>query len=506
MKRSGAQRRGRSTILSPADLALLDRDINQVDLPTLKRRKSEASIQSTVFQLWCPTIPLRNVESSHIFGELLSSETAYLAELRSIHTTIIRPHRISKVAHSSLVASPLKASAPRVVSPKKHGRSGSLFSLRGDKDTMHISSPLKQVVPDVLKQADIEHLEKSFHGIEGLIKAHSMMMAAFSASKSPHELLSAFIDHVDALLPVYRAFVRELPYISTLLPAANDALSNKLSGYSRFLAPMQRTIKYELLFRRLLNALYTEAGSIELQQLTRIALKGAEELCQNLEASQKAEQARRYLTDLTCRLGVDVCHKILLFEGSVVTEALSSKKGCKINFAILFSDGTVFWNSTPADQERSKKSWEQETVVRVEDGGYLDVVVHTTARRPGKTKHIRRSLGFITISRPISTFSAVATATAQTAAGGHRLSGIITPVIVEVVEQNSATGEKRTRKEKVVEVWMTLGTVQEKEQRRFSLGRSSTAADAIEAYAKSPVNTPAARRTSRDDDDDDEYF
>ncbi|CCG82854.1 protein of unknown function [Taphrina deformans PYCC 5710] len=362
--------------------------------------------------------------------------------------------------------SPTKSGSPQLNDSKparlkRHGRSGSLFSLKADKETF--SSPLSDPLAVRLKdpmEPKADHLERAFKSIETMVKSHSGMLSAFYDAQNPYELISAFIVHVESLQLVYRSFVLTLPYISTLLPLANDLLPNKLSGYSRFLGPMQRSIKYELLTRRLVNALYKEAGSLELQKLVRTALKIAEGFCQNLESAQKSEQARIRLAEFTIQLGTDVKHKTLLFEGPIATEALSSKKGCKINYAVLFTDGTVFWNSSGSEQDRTPKSWTQESVTNVEDGGYLDLVVHTILQKQGKSKVVRRAVGFTTIARPLSTVMPDAS----------QKSKLPHSPLLEIVD---AKGEKRRRKESVMEDWVELGRQKEREQKRFSLGSTA---------------------------------
>lgn len=475
LRRSPAKRRGKSTQVTSRDLALLEKDINDLNanrLPQSRRRKSDTLIVPTVFQIWTPAASLPNVESSHILSEIITSEAAYLAELRSIYATIVRPHRIAKLSASAFMTSSGKT-ATLSTSPKKHGRSGSLFSLRGDKDN---NSQTSSEQAREYSQSESEQLERAFRSIESMIKSHSALYSAFVDSKSPHQLISAFVAHIEGLLLKYRSFVVTLPHISTLLPPANDALTNKLSGYSRFLSPLQRAIKYELLLRRLGGALYKESGSLELQNLVKVALKAAEAFCQVLEDAQKSEQAKIYLTGLTSRLGVDVTHKSLVFEGAVSTEALSSKKACKINFAILFTDGSVFWNSSTSESERSPKSWVLEKLERVEDGGCLDLVVHTILEKSDKVKSIRRAIGFPTVQRPLSTF------VTRTNDGKNEARQTAINLIVE----RGASGEKRLRKETVMEDWLSVGTVREKQQRRFSLG-STTISSPISTTPRTPA-------------------
>lgn len=479
LRRSPAKRRGQSTQIMPRDLALLHHESPSTASPTATRprRKSDTSIVPTVFQLWTPSVSLPNVESSHIFDELVKSEIAFVDELKSIYTTIIRPYRLQHGQSNTPPSSPTKfgstLNSPKTSRPKKHGRSGSLFSLKFDKETSSTSSDhLTQRLKDPM-QPEADHLERAFRSIETMVRSHSGMLSAFLDSRSPHELISAFIVHVESLQLVYRSFVLTLPYISNLLPLANDMLPNKLSGYSRFLGPMQRSIKYELLIRRLANALYKEAGSIELQKLVRTALKTSESFCQTLEAAQKSEQAKIYLVDLSTRLGQDVKHKTLFFEGPITTEALSSKKGCKINYVVLFSDGTVFWNSAASPQERTPKSWAQETITAVEDGGYLDLVVHTLLQKQEKTKAIRRAVGFT-----LATKASPALITEDSAEKSKRA----LPALLDVVE---ARGEKRRRKESIMEEWIDLGRQREKEQKRFSLG-STIVVEGLRV--KSPLN------------------
>lgn len=473
LKRSPAKRRGQSTQITPRDLALLDRDMNKdggSHRMFHERRKSDTSIVQTVFQIWTPAVPLPNVESSHILDELVTSEAAYLAEIRSIYATIVRPHRIARLTSSAFIAGP--SHGTNGTSPKKHSRSGSLFSIKSDRDpsTATQTQSLSDRLRDPMTPAASDHLERSFKSIESMIKSHSAMLSAFLDAQGPLQLVSAFIVHLESLLLIYRSFVLTLPYISSLLPPADDSLPNRLSGYSRFLGPMQRTIKYELFFRRLTNALRKEAGNIELQRLVKTALSTSESFCQALESAQKSEQAKIYLTTLSTRLAVDVCHKTLLFEGNVITEALSSKKVCRINYAILFTDGCVFWNSTAADQERNAKSWVQEKIVRVEDGGCLDLVVHTTLQKQDKLKSIRRAVGLPTVSRPLSTFSKKGSS----------------DTAVEVVVERDNLGEKRRRKETIVEDWLNVGRIQEKQQRRFSLGSTTTAVFSPPTTPKTP--------------------
>lgn len=468
LRRSPAKRRGQSTQVTPRDLALLDRDINGTNDHCAQhvRRKSETStsIVPTVFQIWSVSQPLPNVESSHILDEIVSTEHLYLAELRSIYSTIVRPYRIERLASSAFIASAGCSAAPVAVT-KRHGRSGSLFSSKADKDAVNEQSVAQR--SRAPKDADSEYLERSFRSTESMIKSHGAMLSAFIDAKNPHQLISAFVVHVEGLLMIYRSFVLTLPYICTLLPTADDSLPNKLSGYSRFLGPMQRTIKYELLLRRLSKALYKESGSLELQNLVKTALRSAERFCQTLEDVQSAEQAKIYLSTLTTRLGVDVTCKTLAFEGTVKTEALSSKKGCKINYAILFTDGSCFWNSAGNEKERQTRSWLLEKVVRVEDGGCLDLVVHTTLEKSDKTKAIRRAIGFPTVGRPLSTFDKPATSPGKR----HDQSQCTVEVVIET--KNCVIGEKRRRKETVVDEWLNVGHAQERQQKRFSLGSTT---------------------------------
>lgn len=479
LRRSPAKRRGQSTQVTTRDLALLEKDINDLTSgrpAQLRRRKSDTSIVPTVFQIWTPAQALPNVESSHILDELVSSEAAYLAELRSIYSTIVRPHRIASLASSPYMASPDKARRA-AASPKKHSRTGSLFSIRSDKEASHA-----QQQSDL---RDSDHLERAFRSIESMVKSHSALFSAFVDSKSPHQLVAAFVVRVEGLLLKYRSFVVTLPYISSLLPSADDALPNKLSGYSRFLGPMQRAIKYELLIRRLAGALYKESGSLELQNLVKVALRASERFCQALEEAQKAEQAKIHLTTLTTRLGIDVTHKTLAFEGSVTTEALSSKKGCKINFALLFTDGSIFWNSSSTEQDRSPKSWLHEKVARTEDGGCLDLIVHTTLEKADKVKAVRRAVGFPTIQRPLSTFD-------HPTRSPDRKHDSAQPAVELILEKGGVSGEKRRRKETVVEDWLSVGAVQEKQQKRFSLA-SANISDPIPTVITSPTSLVESR-------------
>lgn len=460
LRRSPAKRRGQSTQITATDLFKLQQDPFQQDSPRA-RRKSDTSIVPTVFQIWRPAPALPNIESSHILDELVRSEVAYVEELKSIYSTIIRPMRSRTLFPSTIAPKVVTSPASAPSTPKKHGRTGSLFGLWNDKEGTSPST--SQLLAERLRdpmQPESDHLDRAFWSVESMVKSHSAMLSAFMDSKSPHQLISAFMVHAESLLLVYRAFVLTLPYISNSLPVANDSLPNKLSGYSRFLSPMQRSIKYELLLRRLTTALCKEAGSIELQKLARAALSSAQSFCQTLESAQKREQAKIHLGELSSILGVDVRHKTLLYEGPVTTEALSSKKGCKINFGVLFTDGTVFWNSTPLDQERPSKSWSVEAIVRIEDGGCLDLVVHTTLQKSDKVKSIRRAVGIPAVLRPLSTF----------VTSPEKKGPIITSVVEIVMD---AKGEKRSRKETILEDWLTLGRVKEKERNRFSLESST---------------------------------
>lgn len=405
MKRSGAKRYSRSIA---TEIPIIDRDINTVS--NLQRHNSTtSSIQSTVFTLWTPSIPLPSTESTHILEELVSSEAAYLTELQSIHTNIIRPHRIARISTSVFLAQPHSPHS----SSKRHSRSGSLFSIRSDKTS---SSPVKGINKN-------DHLDSAFHGIESMIKSHSQLLTAFVDSKTPYSLLSAFIVQVPTLVDAYSRFVRDVPHLTDQLPAANDSLPNKLSGYSRFLTPVQRIVKYELLLRRLAQALYTEQGCIELQELTKSALRCAVSLCQALETSQRAEENRQYLSELTKLLGTDVSEKTVLFDGSIHVDPLSSRKVCKFNYAVAFTDTSIFWSNN----ER-KRPWTEERVTKVEEGGHLDIIVHTT--RKGKSKPIRRAVQFNTTTRPLCRSSTT-------------VQDVIQPL-------------KRARKESVIDVWMDL--------------------------------------------------
>lgn len=472
LRRSPAKRRGQSTQILASDLALLGKDVNAS--PAIRRRKSDASIGlSKACPLWSIDGASPFVESTHILEEIVQSEDNYVAELRSIFTTIIRPHRIAQVNGSACVAPVAKST---VVTPKKgHGRSGSLFSM---KDRECSSPTPAQLLADRLKDPmtpEANYLERAYRSIETMIKSHSAMLSAFKDSKNPSELVSAFIIHLESLLLVYRAFVLTLPYIHTLLPQADDTLTNKLSGYSRFLSPMQRAIKYELLFRRLALALHKEGNDRKLQTLVKSALRSAEQFCQSLDAVQQSEQAKIYLGTLSSRIGADLTHKTLLYEGPVISEALSSKKGCKINYAILFTDGTVYWNSTPADQDRIPKSWVLEMVTKIEEGGCLDIIVHTDLQRLDKVKTIRRAIGFVTPSRPPSVLGATPEGSRKVAKQGAMDSITVLPDVL---------GEKKRRKEGMVEEWLSLGQMKDRTQSRTDV---SSALVETRETVRSPV-------------------
>ncbi|BFZ58608.1 hypothetical protein PYCC9005_005672 [Savitreella phatthalungensis] len=315
--------------------------------------------------VWPPAREMQDLESTHVLEEIVASESSYLRELRGIYDQVIRPHK----------------STPPV-------------------------SPAHELESPVLYLGHAQ-TDRLFRSTEALIRHHSALLSAFLDSCNPLELVSAFSHHLRVLEPVYAGFVLVLPHAK--LGTGLDQPS------SRMLAPLQRVCRYELLLERLLKALRREkSGSIELEKLVEHAVGGAKACNSRLDKVRREDESRRYLRKLCHTLAApDLLHCELVYEGGCTSEHISGKRASKVQRALLFSDGTVFFSDFAAGAPTNQVSahrrtrsafagsasisdtlfandWYRERVLRIEEGTYLDLVVHTLA----DGKLVRRAIGF----------------------------------------------------------------------------------------------------------------
>lgn len=359
--RSAAKRRPGSTQLAAKQIDDLLRESQALGSKLRHERRTSDP---------CATIPAPTVsktttrlpDSLRILQELVASEQTYLNEIRALQQTVVAPKRRSQVFPTV----PIPPTSP------VRRRVGSAQDLE-----QHLRNPM---LPD--------HLERSFRCIEGMVNAHACLLQMYQSARSEYELLSHLLSAFNSLLSLYKTFTSSLPHLSQELKESTD---NGLGAYSRFLAPMQRAVRYELLLRRLQGALASENAPAEYQHLVTRVLQTSESFCRQLEASQSEEQDRIYLQALCTILDIQPNGRKLIFEGPVEVLPLSSKKPCKLGYVCLLSDGSLFWAE---HRELNAKQWQAEKLTRVEEGGYLDLVIHSEQIKGSKLKEIRRAVGF----------------------------------------------------------------------------------------------------------------
>ncbi|ORY82131.1 hypothetical protein BCR37DRAFT_37412 [Protomyces lactucae-debilis] len=365
--RSPARRRPGSTQLSAKQIDELLKESQALGSTLRKERRTSdpattlAHPAGRAYAAELKTAPVP--ESVRILQELVDSEATYLSELRALKQTVVAPKRRSQVFVSTVSGVPTSPVRPKIARP---------LDLE-----QHLRNPM---LPD--------HLERSFRCIEGMVNAHTCLLQMFEGARSEYELLSHLLSAFNSLLSLYKTFTSSLPHLSQQLRESTD---NGLGAYSRFLAPMQRAVRYELLLRRLQGVLIAENASAEYQHLTAKTLRTSEFFCRQLEQSQSEEQDHIYLQALCTILEIQPNGRKLIFEGAVDVLPLSSKKPCKLGYVCLLSDGSLFWAE---QREPNAKAWQTEQLKRVEEGGYLDLIIYSEHIKSGKVKEVKRALGF----------------------------------------------------------------------------------------------------------------